>query len=130
MNADEVIRILNELCNKLGIAIDWSAENVMPYFEQAVTQLATAKTHIHLGILILCVIVFCIGIGLCIPEIINSIKEDVFPCIDYDNGPGFGILLMVISVIVGIIAYILWTEWRDMPTIMAIKWFMMVLGGN
>ena len=27
MNADDVIRILNELCNKLGIAIDWSVDN-------------------------------------------------------------------------------------------------------
>ena len=128
MSADEIIRILNELCNKLGIAIDWSAENVMPYFEQAVTQLATAKTHIHLGILILCVIVFCIGIGFFIPEIIRS-KCDPY-VFDWDNGPGIGFCLTVISVIAGIIAYILWTEWRDMPTIMAINWFMRALGGN
>lgn len=31
--SNEVITILNDLCAKFGIAIDWTAENVMPYIQ-------------------------------------------------------------------------------------------------
>ena len=30
MNSNQVIEILNEICNKLGIAIDWTSENILP----------------------------------------------------------------------------------------------------
>lgn len=31
--SNEVITILNDLCAKFGIAIDWTADNVMPYVQ-------------------------------------------------------------------------------------------------
>ena len=31
--SNEVITILNDLCAKFGIAIDWTADNVMPYIQ-------------------------------------------------------------------------------------------------
>lgn len=30
----EIIKILDEVCAKFGIAIDWTSQNVMPYIEQ------------------------------------------------------------------------------------------------
>lgn len=30
MNSNQVIEILNEICNKLGIAVDWTSENILP----------------------------------------------------------------------------------------------------
>lgn len=30
MNSNQIIEILNEVCNKLGIAVDWTSENVLP----------------------------------------------------------------------------------------------------
>lgn len=30
----EIIKILDEICDKFGIAIDWTSQNVMPYLEQ------------------------------------------------------------------------------------------------
>ena len=32
--SDEIIKVMDILCEKFGIAIDWTAENVMPYFQQ------------------------------------------------------------------------------------------------
>lgn len=29
--SNEIIKVLDALCNKFGIAIDWSGENVLPY---------------------------------------------------------------------------------------------------
>ena len=31
--SDQIIAIINDLCQKFGIAIDWTAQNVMPYIE-------------------------------------------------------------------------------------------------
>ncbi len=32
--SDEIIKVLEYLCQKLGVTIDWTSENVMPMFEQ------------------------------------------------------------------------------------------------
>ena len=31
--SDQIIAVINDLCQKFGIAIDWTAENVFPYIE-------------------------------------------------------------------------------------------------
>lgn len=31
--SDQIIAVINDLCAKFGIAIDWTAENVLPYIE-------------------------------------------------------------------------------------------------
>lgn len=30
----EIIKILDAICDKFGIAIDWTSQNAMPYLEQ------------------------------------------------------------------------------------------------
>lgn len=32
--SEEIIKVLDNLCAKFGIAIDWTSENVVPYLEQ------------------------------------------------------------------------------------------------
>lgn len=32
--SDQIIAVMNDLCQKLGIAIDWSQENVIPYLTE------------------------------------------------------------------------------------------------
>ena len=31
--SDAIIKVLNELCDKFGIAIDWTSDNVVPYLQ-------------------------------------------------------------------------------------------------
>ena len=31
--SDQIIAVINDLCQKFGIAIDWTSENVLPYIE-------------------------------------------------------------------------------------------------
>ena len=31
---DEIIKVINDLCGKFGIAIDWTSSNVIPYLEE------------------------------------------------------------------------------------------------
>ena len=32
--SEEFIKVLDHLCDKLGVAIDWSSENILPYAQQ------------------------------------------------------------------------------------------------
>ena len=31
--SEGIIKVLNELCNKFGIAIDWTSDNIVPYLQ-------------------------------------------------------------------------------------------------
>ena len=43
MNADEIIKVINELASRFGIAIDYTNENIMPYLAELVEKLARYK---------------------------------------------------------------------------------------
>lgn len=40
MNSNQVIEILNEICNKLGIAVVWTSENILPQVKIVCEKLA------------------------------------------------------------------------------------------
>lgn len=39
--SDEVIKILDALTERLGLAIDWSSSNVLPYFQELCNKYVT-----------------------------------------------------------------------------------------
>ena len=54
--SSQVIEVLNELCKKFGIAIDWSADNVLPYVKELAGkfiswEIATSWTWIGISII-------------------------------------------------------------------------------
>lgn len=53
--SDEIIKVLEYLCSKIGITIDWTNNNVLPYIEQICAkfikwEIATSVTWIALAI--------------------------------------------------------------------------------
>ena len=59
MNAEEIIKVINELCNKFGVAVDWTSQNVMPYLQELMGRIAKYKiigNSIGLGIGILMIL--------------------------------------------------------------------------
>ena len=38
METNKVVEVIDALCEKLGIAIDWTSQNVVPYIEQLCTK--------------------------------------------------------------------------------------------
>ena len=55
--SEQIIQVINDLCTKLGIAINWTGDNVIPYIEtlckKLVTyEIATSAAQILLWILI------------------------------------------------------------------------------
>lgn len=39
--ADQLIKILNDLSSRMGVAVDWTAENIVPYLQDLGTRIAT-----------------------------------------------------------------------------------------
>ena len=56
--SDEIIKILDALTEKLGLAIDWSSSNALPYFQQVCNkyityEIITSIIWIVIGIMLL-----------------------------------------------------------------------------
>ena len=65
--SQNVIEIFDDLCKKVGIAIDWSAENIMPYikelFERFIKfEIGTSIFYIALSIFV-CIVVGIISLS-------------------------------------------------------------------
>lgn len=61
-----IIEIFDELCKKIGVAIDWSAENIMPYikelFERFIKfEIGTSIFYIALSVFV-CIVVGIVAI--------------------------------------------------------------------
>ena len=55
--SDEIIKVLDYLCEKVGIAVDWTNSNILPYIEQLCTkfvkwELATSIAWLVIGIIL------------------------------------------------------------------------------
>lgn len=42
--SDEIIKILDDLGQRFGIAIDWSSQNVMPYLQDLISRYIKYET--------------------------------------------------------------------------------------
>lgn len=56
--SSQIIEVINDLCAKFGIAIDWTAANVVPYLEELAGkyiswEIATSWMWIWIGVLLL-----------------------------------------------------------------------------
>jgi len=43
--ANEIIKVLDNLGEKFGIAIDWSSANVVPYLQDLMTRIVKYETY-------------------------------------------------------------------------------------
>ena len=123
----EIINVLNYICEKLGIAIDWTAENVMPQITDVLSRyrlFALASTGIRmiieLCVIITALVVFTKAINAYIK--FDATHEDNFwwEKMSYGNEPTeLACILMIIFAIVGIACIIFFSiNVREM-----LKWF-------
>lgn len=59
--SNQIIEVLNALCEKFGIAIDWTGQNVMPY----VQELMKKAVNYELWTSVMCIIFFLLSTGIC-----------------------------------------------------------------
>lgn len=67
--SSQIIEVLDDLCRRFGIVIDWSAENVMPYLQELAGkfiswEIATSKMWI-----VALILMFIVGVILFIADI-------------------------------------------------------------
>lgn len=65
----EIIKILDDLCRRFGIAIDWTSENVLPYIEDLCSRYIQYEIYTSLAwcallalIVVICFIVWLIAL--------------------------------------------------------------------
>ena len=89
--SSEIIKVLEYLGEKIGITIDWTSENMMPYVQQLCEKFIKWET----GTSIVNCIVYCIGILACIIVsiiIVNKIRSSDLD--SFDKGTVYFILVL------------------------------------
>lgn len=103
--SDELIKVLDMIGEKIGVAIDWTGNNVIPYVEQLCQkyikwEIATSVTWMIIGVLMViiaitlgiwadgfnddmgfmvCVILLCIGLAVVGFQVFDIIECSIFP---------------------------------------------------
>lgn len=57
MVSDQIIQVMDAIAEKMGVAINWAADNVMPYVQQLCSRYITYRMAMSLSSVILCAIV-------------------------------------------------------------------------
>lgn len=101
---DEVVKILNALCEKFGIAIDWSSQNIIPYIQLLSKRCVNYEIGTSIMWFVIGVVMIFIGIILvkCVllkRELIRKIADNYF---DVDDLRIVCIFLIVVCFVVGI----------------------------
>lgn len=60
--SEEIIKVLDALSSKLGLAIDWTAENVMPYAQELIDRYVNFEIATSIFYIILWILMTIIGI--------------------------------------------------------------------
>lgn len=61
--AEQIILVINTLCEKFGIAIDWTAENIAPYIEVLGSKLVTYGVWSSTATIVICVVLQALGVA-------------------------------------------------------------------
>ena len=60
--SENIIKIMDEICNKIGISIDWGSKNVLPYLEQLSEKIVRYEMIMSFMWLVIGLAVFGLGI--------------------------------------------------------------------
>lgn len=91
--SDQIIQVLDALCEKFGIVIDWTSANVIPYLTTLMGKLVQWEIWSSVAWIVFAVI----GTVVCVVLFILSIKR-------FDEWDVFTAILIPVAVIGGLIA--------------------------
>lgn len=96
--SEEIIKVLDNLAQKFGIAIDWTSQNIMPYLQDLMSRFIQYKNSISIIWIVIATILIIISI-ICIVKLIKWTKKDEY----YDDElASMGIALTTIVMIIAI----------------------------
>lgn len=105
--AEQIISVIDELCKKLGIAMDWSSENITPILMDLMNKYT--KYIIVDNVFWLCFSVITLSVGICWSIILYkdfSKEKPVFFTYDRWNATEMKPYPIVVSVVLGVISII------------------------
>lgn len=98
--SEEIIKVLDNLAQRFGIAIDWTSQNIMPYIQN----LMERYMQYHIASIILALILEIIGIFIFIKVLksaLNKKKDDKY-WEWFDEGIYYTIPLMILGSVLAI----------------------------
>ena len=105
--SDQIIQVLDHLCTKFGLVIDWTSENVLPYVSTLCTKLVSYEIWTSvawMGIMIVLSIASVIAVRRLIPTFKNGLERDRRNYgVGWELGTGFSIFGLCILYLATII---------------------------
>lgn len=99
MGNNQAVELLNVLCEKFGIAIDWTAQNVMPYLQELMGKIV----NYELWTSVVWLIIFTVPFLASIIFFVHYIRK----IMDHNNIDDVDITFLVLLLFVAIIFFIL-----------------------
>ena len=100
--SEEIIKVLDDLGDRFGIAIDWTSENVLPYLQNLMDRFITYNIAMNILYIVVYAIII-VGAIIGIPKISRYAKEKIKedPRSDWDCGV---VIINVLWVIASILS--------------------------
>lgn len=87
--SEQIIQVIDALCEKFGIAVDWTSQNVIPYVETLCGKLITYEIGTSIAWMAI-MVVLRIGSIVATKKLYPIFKEKIEEDYDYDWGVGAG----------------------------------------
>lgn len=97
--SEEIIKVLDDLGNRFGTAIDWSNQNIVPYLQELMTRFISFKNAQAIIWIVISLIILGLGIFV-INKLIKWEKSDKF---DSSTDEEIFMFLMDVSIVLMII---------------------------
>lgn len=114
--ASSIIEVLKYIFQQFGIAVDWTAETLMPYIEESISKYQDWKTSVYIFWAIVGAVIIAFGITLLITGISGRTTCDDEQLI------GFGVILFIIGLILACVFVTLYFKVSKFPELAFIEW--------
>ena len=74
--SDQIIAVLNDLCTKFGVAIDWTSENAIPYITELAGKFIRYEIATSAFYALSIIIAFCLSIKFMLVTIKKTIEAE------------------------------------------------------
>jgi hypothetical protein len=75
--SNEIIKVLDHLCDKFGIAIDWSSNNVMPYLQDLMVRITKYAIYTNILWLVMSILIISATV-FALVKIIKVARESMY----------------------------------------------------
>lgn len=113
--SDEIIKILDELAQKFGVAIDWTSDNVVPYLQDLLSRFTLYEMLTSI-IYITVALALIIGCSIGIPKVVKHANQVLEAHPQSDWGIGKGLLVLLFTITIGCCAICIFFQLLDIVT--------------